>query len=86
MLELENEINAYDNLFFFSRFIFFFVNCSSKQRKPLNLIVIFADDLGYGDLSTFGHPTIQTPNLGSNGSRRAKMDSILCGSQCLYSQ
>ncbi len=28
-----------------------------------NLIVIFADDLGYGDLGTYGHPTIQTPNL-----------------------
>ncbi len=32
------------------------------QLKP-NLIVIFADDLGYGDLGCFGHPTIHTPNL-----------------------
>ena len=30
--------------------------------KP-NFIVIFADDLGYGDLGAFGHPTIATPNL-----------------------
>ncbi|MDE2926937.1 MAG: sulfatase [Acidobacteriota bacterium] len=28
-----------------------------------NLIVIFCDDLGYGDLGSFGHPTIRTPNL-----------------------
>lgn len=28
-----------------------------------NFIVIFADDLGYGDLGTFGHPSIRTPNL-----------------------
>ena len=28
-----------------------------------NLVVIFCDDLGYGDLGTFGHPTIRTPNL-----------------------
>lgn len=28
-----------------------------------NIVVIFCDDLGYGDLSCFGHPTIKTPNL-----------------------
>ena len=33
------------------------------SNKELNLIIIFADDLGYGDLSSFGHPTIKTPNL-----------------------
>lgn len=28
-----------------------------------NIIVLFADDMGYGDLSSYGHPTIQTPQL-----------------------
>ena len=28
-----------------------------------NLLLIVADDLGYGDLSTFGHPTAKDPNL-----------------------
>jgi arylsulfatase len=32
------------------------------QQKP-NIIVIFADDMGYGDLGINGHPTIRTPNL-----------------------
>jgi len=38
--------------------------CQAQQtaRKP-NVIIIYADDLGYGDLGVFGHPTIQTPNL-----------------------
>ena len=28
-----------------------------------NLVVIFTDDLGYGDLESYGHPTIRTPHL-----------------------
>ena len=30
--------------------------------KP-NILILFADDLGYGDLGFNGHPTIRTPNL-----------------------
>ncbi|PHN08115.1 sulfatase family protein [Flavilitoribacter nigricans] len=33
------------------------------QDRPPNFVIIFCDDLGYGDLSAFGNPTIRTPNL-----------------------
>lgn len=34
-----------------------------KEQDHPNFVIIFADDLGYGDLSSYGHPTIETPNL-----------------------
>ena len=34
----------------------------AEARLP-NFVVLFADDLGYGDLGCFGHPTIHTPAL-----------------------
>lgn len=36
---------------------------SPPTRQPANLVVIFADDLGYGDLGCYGHPSIRTPRL-----------------------
>lgn len=35
---------------------------AADPARP-NFVIIYADDLGYGDLSCYGHPTIRTPHL-----------------------
>ena len=35
---------------------------AAEQKQP-NIVVIFCDDLGYGDIGCYGHPTIRTPRL-----------------------
>ncbi|MFI4860902.1 MAG: sulfatase-like hydrolase/transferase [Phycisphaerales bacterium JB063] len=38
-----------------------------------NIVIIFTDDQGYGDLSCFGHPTIHTPHLDDLAARGMKL-------------
>ena len=47
-------------------------------KKP-NFIIIFTDDLGYGDLSSYGHPTIQTPNLDRMAAEGQKWTNFYAG-------
>lgn len=32
-------------------------------ERPPNIVFVFADDWGWGDLGCYGHPVVQTPNL-----------------------
>lgn len=44
-------------------------------RRP-NIIVIFADDLGYGDIGAFGAPNIRTPRLDAMAAAGQKWTSF----------
>lgn len=53
-------------------------NQAHAATKP-NIIVILCDDLGYGDLGAFGHPTIRTPNLDRMAAEGQRWTSFYVG-------
>lgn len=52
----------------------------NQSQNPPNIIIIFADDLGYGDLSCYGHPTIRTPNLDQMAEEGMRFTQFYVGS------
>ncbi len=51
---------------------------TAKERPP-NIILILADDLGYGDLSCFGQKTLKTPRLDKMASEGMKLTQFYAG-------
>lgn len=45
---------------------------------PPNVIVILADDLGYGDLGCYGHPKFKTPSLDCMAAEGARLLQFNC--------
>lgn len=55
------------------------VESPKRENKQPNFIVIFADDLGYGDLGAFGHPSIKTPTLDKMAAEGQKWTNFYVG-------
>ena len=52
------------------------------QPSP-NIVLLFADDLGYGDLGAFGSPTIRTPQLDRLAAEGLRMTSFYSAPSCV---
>ncbi len=48
------------------------------SERPPNVVVIMADDLGYGDLSCYGATSLQTPNIDRLASQGQRFTSGYC--------
>jgi len=51
------------------------------QEKP-NIVVLLMDDVGYGDLSSYGHPIIKTPNMDQLGEEGIRFTSFVTAMWC----
>ncbi len=58
---------------------------SPKNEKP-NIVVLFMDDVGYGDLSSYGHPTIRTPNIDGLARQGVRFTSFVTAMWCVPSR
>lgn len=65
----------------------FAISCQNPPdlQKP-NIIILFADDMGYGDLGSYGHPTIKTPNIDGLARQGVRFTSFMTGSWCVPSR
>ena len=54
---------------------------TSNGNRP-NIVLMFADDAGYGDLSCYGHPTIHTPNLDQLAAEGVRFTSFYANPAC----
>ncbi len=51
-----------------------------RDQRPPNVVLVFTDDQGYGDLSCFGHPTILTPHIDALAAGGAKLTQFYVAS------
>lgn len=75
-------------LSFFAAFLFCNVWGQSQptQQAP-NIVLLFADDMGYGDLSSYGHPLIRTRNLDQKAEEGIRLTSFyVAASSCTPSR
>ena len=53
--------------------VLFVLSLAARAAEQPNLIIILADDLGYGDLSGYGHPKFKTPHIDRLATEGAKL-------------
>lgn len=67
------------NLLIFSAVIVFIQAFQREDKKPPNVILIFMDDMGYGDLSCYGALDMRTPYLDQMAHEGIRFSNFLSG-------
>ncbi len=57
-------------------------SASTAAAAP-NIVLLFADDLGYGDLGVYGNPTIRTPHLDGLAADGLRMTAFYSAPSCV---
>ncbi len=52
------------------------LNRGGKANNKPNVVIIYTDDLGYGDLSSYGNPTLHTPELDKMATQGMKLSQF----------
>src|SRR5207247_3297117 len=55
---------------------------AAQPGRPPNIVIILADDLGYGDLGAFGAPNIRTPRLDAMAAQGQKWTNFYVQPVC----
>lgn len=90
-----NKINYKPEIYLLTTILLFFISgctqspdqySSSTQSQKPNIIILLADDMGYGDLSVQGHPTIRTPNIDRLATEGIRFTSFQTAVWCVPSR
>ncbi len=66
---------------------FLLTGCTSEpEPEQPNVVILFADDMGYGDLSSYGNPSIDTPNIDQLADQSTRFTSFVTGAWCVPSR
>lgn len=57
-----------------------------QEIQQPNIVILFLDDVGYGDLSSYGHPIIKTPNMDKLAKQGVRFTSFVTASGCVPSR
>ncbi len=53
-------------------------NAKEKKESKPNIVIIYADDIGYGDLSCYGYSSVKTPNVDKLASEGIRFTNAHC--------
>ncbi len=59
---------------------------AAPEARPPNIVILLADDMGWGDLACFGHPAVRTPNLDRLAREGMKLTGFYAAPSCTPSR